>query len=111
MGGSHIGTGGDRYLMANRPSAGSRATRQPWTTRTAGGRRPGWEQWRLRVDPGPSPGRARAARVAPIPAVRMTTGPARVDPKSTLTAAGHGSLTALTLTAMGRLPKLLPAIK
>jgi pimeloyl-ACP methyl ester carboxylesterase len=28
MGGSHIGTGGDRYLMANRPSEGSRATRQ-----------------------------------------------------------------------------------
>src|SRR5437667_5678025 len=28
MGGSHIGTGGDRYLMANRPSDGSRATRQ-----------------------------------------------------------------------------------
>lgn len=26
MGGSHIGTGGDRYLMANRPSEGSRAT-------------------------------------------------------------------------------------
>jgi hypothetical protein len=28
MGGSHIGTGGDRYLMANRPSGGSRATAQ-----------------------------------------------------------------------------------
>jgi 2-hydroxy-6-oxonona-2,4-dienedioate hydrolase len=28
MGGSHIGTGGDRYLMANRPSEGSRATHQ-----------------------------------------------------------------------------------
>src|SRR6516164_6417389 len=28
MGGSHIGTGGDRYLMANLPSEGSRATRQ-----------------------------------------------------------------------------------
>ena len=28
MGGSHIGTGGDRYLMANRPSEGSRATRR-----------------------------------------------------------------------------------
>jgi pimeloyl-ACP methyl ester carboxylesterase len=28
MGGSHIGTGGDRYLMANRPSEGSRATAQ-----------------------------------------------------------------------------------
>jgi len=28
MGGSHIGTGRDRYLMANRPSEGSRATRQ-----------------------------------------------------------------------------------
>jgi pimeloyl-ACP methyl ester carboxylesterase len=28
MGGSHIGTGGDRYLMASRPSEGSRATRQ-----------------------------------------------------------------------------------
>jgi pimeloyl-ACP methyl ester carboxylesterase len=27
-GGSHIGTGGDRYLMANRPSEGSRATRE-----------------------------------------------------------------------------------
>jgi len=27
MGGSHIGTGGDRYLMGNRPSEGSRATR------------------------------------------------------------------------------------
>ena len=26
MGGSHIGTGGDRYLLANRPSEGSRAT-------------------------------------------------------------------------------------
>jgi hypothetical protein len=48
---------------------------------------------------------------APIPAVRMTTGSARVDPKPTLTAAGHGSLTALTLTAMGRLPKVLPAIR
>src|SRR5438270_8235813 len=28
MGGSHIGTGGDRYLMANRPSEGNRATRR-----------------------------------------------------------------------------------
>ena len=28
MGGSHIGTGGDRYLMGNRPSEGSRATRE-----------------------------------------------------------------------------------
>jgi pimeloyl-ACP methyl ester carboxylesterase len=28
MGGSHIGTGGDRYLLANRPSEGSRATQQ-----------------------------------------------------------------------------------
>src|SRR5215469_15390142 len=28
MGGSHIGTGGDRYLLANRPSEGSRVTRQ-----------------------------------------------------------------------------------
>ena len=28
MGGSHIGTGGNRYLLANRPSEGSRATRQ-----------------------------------------------------------------------------------
>src|ERR1700747_424786 len=28
MGGSHIGTGGDRYLLANRPSEGSRAARQ-----------------------------------------------------------------------------------
>src|SRR6266850_461858 len=28
MGGSHIGTGGDRYLLANRPSEGSRATAQ-----------------------------------------------------------------------------------
>src|ERR1700720_1155461 len=27
MGGSHIGTGGDRYLLANRPSEGNRATR------------------------------------------------------------------------------------
>jgi 2-hydroxy-6-oxonona-2,4-dienedioate hydrolase len=27
-GGSHIGTGGDRYLMANRPSEGNRATRE-----------------------------------------------------------------------------------
>jgi len=29
-----------------------------------------------------------------------------VDLKPTLTAAGYGSLTALTLTAMGRLPKV-----
>jgi len=42
---------------------------------------------------------------------RMTTGSARVDPKPTSTAAGHGLLTALTLTAMGRLPKVLLAIK
>src|SRR6202521_2717876 len=28
MGGSHIGTGGDRYLLANRPSEGSRAPQQ-----------------------------------------------------------------------------------
>src|SRR6266566_133262 len=28
MGGSHIGTGGDQYLMANRPSEGSRAARR-----------------------------------------------------------------------------------
>jgi pimeloyl-ACP methyl ester carboxylesterase len=28
LGGSHIGTGGDRYLMANRPSEGGRATRE-----------------------------------------------------------------------------------
>jgi L-serine deaminase len=41
----------------------------------------------------------------------MTTGSARVDPKPTSTAAGHGLLTALTLTAMGRLPKVLLAIK
>jgi len=34
-----------------------------------------------------------------------------VDAKPTLTAAGNGSLTALTLTAMGRLPKVLPTIK
>src|SRR2546427_3532095 len=27
MGGSHIGTGGERYLLANRPSEGSRAPR------------------------------------------------------------------------------------
>ena len=33
-----------------------------------------------------------------------------MDPEPTLTAAGHGSPTALTLTAMGRLPKVLPAI-
>ena len=29
MSGSHIGTG--RYLMANRPSEGSRAALRPWT--------------------------------------------------------------------------------
>jgi pimeloyl-ACP methyl ester carboxylesterase len=34
MGGSHIGTGGDRYLMANRPSEGSRATREALATPT-----------------------------------------------------------------------------
>ena len=34
MGGSHIGTGGDRYLMANRPSEGSRATREALDTPT-----------------------------------------------------------------------------
>jgi hypothetical protein len=28
MGGSHIGTGGDRYLLDNRPSEGSRAIRR-----------------------------------------------------------------------------------
>ena len=28
MGGSHIGTGGDRYLMANRPSEGARTTQR-----------------------------------------------------------------------------------
>ena len=33
-GGSHIGTGGDRYLMANRPSEGSRATREAMTNPT-----------------------------------------------------------------------------
>ena len=49
--------------------------------------------------------------VAPIPAVLMTTGSARVVPKPAMTAARHGSLTALTLTAMGRLPKVLLAIK
>src|SRR4051812_19483216 len=47
----------------------------------------------------------------PIPAVRMTTGSARVDAKPTSTAAGHELLTALTLTAMGRLPKVLFAIE
>jgi hypothetical protein len=35
MAGSHIGTGGDRYLMANRPSEGSRATRQALDDRAA----------------------------------------------------------------------------
>jgi len=34
MGGSHIGTGGDRYLMANRPSEGSRATREAMASPT-----------------------------------------------------------------------------
>src|SRR3954447_466572 len=34
MGGSHIGTGGDRYLMANRPSEGSRATQQALARRS-----------------------------------------------------------------------------
>jgi hypothetical protein len=48
---------------------------------------------------------------APIPAVRMTTGSPRVDPEPTLAAADLGSLTALTLTAMGRSPKLLSAIR
>ena len=52
----------------------------------------------------------RNAQGAPIPAVRMTIGSARVDPTPTLTAARDGLLTALTLTAMGRLPKVLPAI-
>ena len=33
----------------------------------------------------------------------------QVDPEPTLTAAGHGSLTARALTAMGRLPKVRPA--
>jgi hypothetical protein len=47
---------------------------------------------------------------AAIPAVQVTTGSARVDPNPILTAAGHGSLTALALTAMGRLPKVLLAI-
>jgi hypothetical protein len=41
-------------------------------------------------------------------AVRMTTGLAQVDPKPTMTGAGHGSLTALTLMASGRLPKVPP---
>jgi hypothetical protein len=36
---------------------------------------------------------------------------ARVHPEPTLTAAGHGLLIALTLTAMGQLPKVLLAIK
>jgi hypothetical protein len=40
----------------------------------------------------------------------MTTGSAPVDPNPTLTAAGHGSLTALTLDG-GRLPKVLLAIR
>jgi len=35
-------------------------------------------------------------------------GSAQVDPKPTLTAAGNGSLTALTLSAMGRLPRCCP---
>src|SRR5690242_19151449 len=59
-------------------------------------------------------GRAELARqlcddiLAPFPAVRVTTRLGRgLDPKPTLTAAAHGSLTALTLTAMARLPKLL----
>ena len=34
MGGSHIGTGGDRYLLANRPSEGMRATREALATPT-----------------------------------------------------------------------------
>jgi pimeloyl-ACP methyl ester carboxylesterase len=34
-GGSHIGTGGDRYLLANRPSEGSRATRETIANPTA----------------------------------------------------------------------------
>jgi len=50
-------------------------------------------------------------RYAPIPAARMTAGSARVDPKPTLTAAEDGSLAALSLTAMGRLPKVLLAIR
>src|ERR1044071_8384343 len=36
MGGSHIGTGGDRYLMANRPSEGMRATREAMADPTRG---------------------------------------------------------------------------
>ena len=50
--------------------------------------------------------RGANGQVAPVPGVRMTTGSARVGPKPTLTGAGHGSPTALTLTAMGRLPKV-----
>jgi hypothetical protein len=53
---------------------------------------------------------AAFSRRTPIPAVRMTNGSARLD-NPTLTAAGHGSLTALTLTSMGRLPKPLSAIR
>jgi len=34
--------------------------------------------------------RWRDGRIAPTPAVRMTIGSARVDPKPILTAAGHG---------------------
>jgi hypothetical protein len=45
------------------------------------------------------------------PGVHMGRGSARVAPEPTLTAAGHGSLTALNLTAMSRLPKVLPAIR
>src|SRR6266851_6097928 len=66
---------------------------------------------RRRFSQGTFAGTRGNGRDAPIPAVRMTTGSARVDPKPTSTAAGHGLLTALTLTAMGRLPKVLLAIK
>jgi hypothetical protein len=45
------------------------------------------------------------------PAISVTRAFAQKHPKPTLTAAGHGSLAALTLTAMGWLPKVLPAIR
>jgi hypothetical protein len=45
------------------------------------------------------------SRRTPIPAVRMTAGSARVDPKSTFTAAGAGSVTAPILDGDGPVAK------
>ena len=66
----------------------------------------GMAEWSVALS-GADPARLLVGqRLAPSPAVRMTTGSAQVD----LDLDGRRARITLTLTAMARMPKVLPAI-